>query len=602
MIRAAGTDRRDLAGKERRRNKDVMLSSMKFSSLALTGAPVRRKFAVMPNWKKPWFIEGGFLVALLAVCIVLTTLQSRWNADLGRAAGRQQNAQLHRQAPLFCRGFDSQYNEASAQLRPSGEQIASLGREEAHAQCLRRWQAGGPRRMFRRLAVAVPERGSTRLYLLDQTTARLTPANWPAGWSALHDNLAKHLGGAPPQIFKDPAGFLREHPVFGSEGPGGPGDFGETEWIITELDPDYLRQTWLPELTQAYFNPGREIVDDVVVRTQTSPPETLFTTGSAEIPVGSEPAVLGFNANLLPGPMDGDNLAGGDTPWTLYAWPRSGELTAAVSTARARDFTLAYVLDAFLLIGGLLIIHYARRARRLGDARMQFVAAVSHELRTPLTVIHTAGQNLGRGIVHDPKRLEKYAAVIVKHSARLADMVEQVLAFAGAKRNESTLARRPVSVAQVVQEAIAECADEARAAGCEVQATAEGDLPTVLGDAHALRRVFQNLLANAVKHGGHGKWIRVRTRYVNGSSPGQVVVEVTDYGLGIPAREQTQVFEPFFRGSRARGQQTRGSGIGLSVVQEIVKVHGGSVRVESEVNRGAVFIVSLPATSTGEPS
>ena len=107
--------------------------------------------------------------------------------------------------------------------------------------------------------------------------------------------------------------------------------------------------------------------------------------------------------------------------------------------------------------------------------------------------------------------------------------------------------------------------------------------------------MFQNLVTNAAKHGGRGKWIGIRTRHVKGAAPGRVEVEVSDHGEGIPPHERSQVFEPFFRGSRARDQQTRGSGIGLSVVQEIVKVHRGSVRVESHTGQTTSFTVSLPA-------
>lgn len=548
----------------------------------------------MRGWKKHHFIEWGFLVVLLAVCIVLTTLQSRWTGDLGRATTRQQTTQLRGQAQLFCRAFDTQLDEACAQLRPGGEQIDALGRDEAHAQALLRWQADGPRPMFRRLAVAVPENGAARLYLLDQKTARLTRSDWPPEWTALQENLSRHVTGRPPRPFEDPTGFLREYPVFGHGGPGQPGGPGESEWVIMEIDPDYVRQTWLPELTRTYLDPGKDMLHGVAVKTNAARPETLFSTGG-EVPVDNGLVSISFNSKSRGGrtEMDDDR----DQFWTLYAWPRPGQFAAVVSDARAHDFALACVLDGCLFVGGLLIIHYARRARRVSDARMRFVAAVSHELRTPLTVIRAAGQNLRRGIVREPERVDKYADLIVTHSDQLADMVEQVLSFAGAQRNESTLARKPVSVAQAVQEAIVECAADTQAAGCEVQTTVEGDPPPVLGDAHALRRVFQNLIANAAKHGGRGKRIGVLTRHMNGSSPGCVEVEVTDHGEGIPAREQRRIFEPFFRGSRARGQQIRGSGIGLSVVREIVKVHGGSVRVESQPKQGATFTVSLPAAS-----
>ncbi len=552
----------------------------------------------MHRWNRHHFIEWGFIALLLVFCVVLTTLQSRWTSHLGQAATRQQTAQLRHQAELFCQAFDAQLNDACALLRPLGDQIATLGREGAHAQCLARWQAGSPRPIFRRLAAAVPENGSVQLYLLDQKTARLSPADWPPEWAELRDNLTRHTRGRPPEVFEDPAGLLREYPVFGGRGPGGPGGPGESEWAIMELDAEYLRRTWLPELRQTYFGTDQGSPNEVVVKTRAPSSTPIFATNGGDVPLQGDLVSLPFNRKGRGGRVEAD--ADADAFWTLSTWPRSGELAVAVSDARSHDFALACALDACLLVGGLLIIHYARRARRLGDARMRFVAAVSHELRTPLTVIRAAGQNLRRGIVRDPERIDKYAAVIVEHTDQLADMVEQVLAFAGARRNESTLARKPVLVAQVIQEAVTACSLDPSTAGCTIQTTVEGKPPPVWGDAHALRRVFQNLLGNAAKHGARDQWIGVHTRHVSGSSPGCVEVKISDHGEGIPAREQPHVFEPFFRGQRAREQQTRGSGIGLSVVQEIVKVHGGGVRVESEPGRGTVFTVSLPAADISE--
>lgn len=560
----------------------------------------RREFmsrgAIISGWKKHQFIEWGFITALVVICVVLTALQSRWTDRLGQATTKQQSAQLRGQAELLCRTFDSQLNEACQQLRPSADQIDALGRDEAHAQNLRRWQAGNPRPMFRRLAVLVPETGGSQLYFLDQQTTRLTKAEWPREWIALQRNLSVRVAGGHPRIFEDLSGLLREYPVHGRQGPRRPGRTDADEWMILELDRTYLRQTWLPELTRMFLNSGKQTFSDVIVKTNASPEDTVFSTGNHPPLAGGDIVTLAFNSKATDGRGGPDDEE--DAAWTLTAWPRAGAFAAVVSTARARDFVVACILDVCLLVGGLLLIHYARCARRLGDARMRFVTAVSHELRTPLTVIIAAAQNLRRGIVRDPAHLDKYAGMIVEHSAHLAEMVEQVLAFAGAKRNESTLARKPVVVAQILRDAIAACALATEAAHCEVEVHVGADLPLVLGDEVALRRVFQNLLINAIKHGGEGKWIGVNTRYLNQTRPGCVEVQVSDHGAGIPPGEQAHVFEPFFRGSRANDLQTRGSGIGLSVVQEIVQVHRGSVRVESHPGTGTTFTVRLPVAET----
>ena len=119
-------------------------------------------------------------------------------------------------------------------------------------------------------------------------------------------------------------------------------------------------------------------------------------------------------------------------------------------------------------------------------------------------------------------------------------------------------------------------------------------LPPVTGDTAALRRVFQNLITNAAKHGSEGRWIGVTAALLNGTAPPVVEVRVADRGPGIPASEQAEVFEPFSRGAAAQAQQIRGSGLGLSVVRDIVEAHGGTVSVESDPGQGATLVVRLP--------
>ncbi len=556
-------------------------------------------FPSIGNWKKHRVVEWGFIAALLIICAVLTKLQSRWTANLSQATTQQQGTQLRSGAQLFCRTFDAQINEACDQLRPGGREIESLGWEEAHIRHLRDWQTSKPRPMFRRLAIVRPEAGQARLYQLDQKTARLSSADWPSEWSELHTFVSARAAGRHLRPFEDADGLLREYPVNDGRDAGRPGRPDAIEWMVMELDPIHVQRVWLPELARACLNLDGRSLNAVQVKA-TDNSTIIFSNVGEEASTGKNLVSISFNSKPRGGSRDPE--AEQDRFWTLRAWPRAGEFAAAVSTARTHDFVLACILDTCLLVGGLLIIHYTRRARRLGDARMQFVAAVSHELRTPLTVILAAGQNLRRGIVRDPVRLDKYADLIIDHSKQLAEMVEQVLAFAGAKRNESVLVSRPVVMERVIQQAIESCVADTLSVHCEVQVDFELGLPPVLGDASALQRVFQNLLTNAAKHGGKSGWIDVRVRHIERTFSGCVEVEVADGGAGIPTREQPHVFEPFFRGARAQADQTRGSGIGLSVVQEIVQLHRGSVRVESMVDHGTTFTVSLPVAEIKQGS
>ena len=228
---------------------------------------------------------------------------------------------------------------------------------------------------------------------------------------------------------------------------------------------------------------------------------------------------------------------------------------------------------------------------------MNFVANVSHELRTPLTVIRGAAHNLNRGVVQERSQIERYSGLIIQHAEQLGEMVEQVLQLAGAKKNQSAAVRQPVVLVEVLNEALAATVHDVEAAHCTLQLELPPSLPAVTGDAAALRRAFQNLITNAAKHGGAGGWIGVTAVTDENANEPTVEIQVADRGAGIPPSELSDIFKPFFRGRLAQTRQIRGSGLGLSLVREIIEAHGGSIAVRSEGGGGTTFIIRLPASA-----
>jgi hypothetical protein len=125
-------------------------------------------------------------------------------------------------------------------------------------------------------------------------------------------------------------------------------------------------------------------------------------------------------------------------------------------------------------------------------------------------------------------------------------------------------------------------------------------LPPILGDAVALRQALENLIGNAAKYGSDGaNWIGISASKAGGKEPAAIEIRVADHGPGIPPDEQSQIFDPFFRGSRAMQDQVHGTGLGLSLAKKIVEAHGGSIRVRSAPMKGAEFILRIPAAPAG---
>jgi two-component system sensor histidine kinase SenX3 len=277
--------------------------------------------------------------------------------------------------------------------------------------------------------------------------------------------------------------------------------------------------------------------------------------------------------------------------WRLMLTHSAGSLDAAVRSARRRNMAVSTsVLGVLGASMGLLILS-TRRAQRLARQQMEFVAAVSHELRTPLAVIRSAAENLADGVVRDDQQIRKYGDLMRTEGRRLTEMVEQILEFAGIQSGQRGFALRAVRLEPLLDDIVSSSTAVSSGADMDVHIELSEDLPPVLGDETALRRVFQNLISNAMKYGAGGGWIGISA----GKSGADVRIVVADKGMGISASDQARIFEPFYRGGDAVEAGIQGAGLGLSLVQRIVEAHGGRVTVNSQPGAGSEFIVHLPA-------
>jgi signal transduction histidine kinase len=264
-----------------------------------------------------------------------------------------------------------------------------------------------------------------------------------------------------------------------------------------------------------------------------------------------------------------------------------------VTAARRRNLAVSAGILAILVSTVGVLLYLLRRAHRLREQQTEFVAAISHELNTPVTALRSAGENLKDGIITDPQKLARYGETIVRESARLGDMIEQVLEFAGMRARRNGFASEPVDLARVIDEAIAQARWIVDDTAVRIETDVEPGLPRAAGDARALTRAIHNLVANAVRHGGSGRWVGVRARREGRN----VTITVEDRGPGIDPRDAAHLFEPFYRGRRAAA--VRGSGLGLTIVQQVAAAHGGSVEIDRRRRQGAAVTMSLPLEKHG---
>jgi signal transduction histidine kinase len=199
-------------------------------------------------------------------------------------------------------------------------------------------------------------------------------------------------------------------------------------------------------------------------------------------------------------------------------------------------------------------------------------------------------------VVKDPARIRTYGEVILDQSRRLGGMIEDVLSFAGATARERTRREDDLDLGVLVDEVLAALASTLHTRNVGLERQVPDELPAVRGDAGLLRRAIQNLVENAVKHGGDAPWVAVRLD--EDRAGGQVVLTVEDRGPGIDPADLPHLFDPFYRGQAAQARQVPGFGLGLALVKRTIEDHGGRISVQSSPGRGSTFTLRLPMAPT----
>lgn len=282
-------------------------------------------------------------------------------------------------------------------------------------------------------------------------------------------------------------------------------------------------------------------------------------------------------------------------PW-LGAQPerRQWVLTVSAAAPVARPAPHSYWLFATAVLLILIALFFAvtlnRQAVRLASMQADFVANVSHQLKTPLALLAGAVETLSLGRVRSGDKLNQYLEIIGTQTSRLSALVDQILHFSRVETGGGAFEFELVDVGMIVGEAVS-CFRVAMPDAVILRFEQQDDVPLIRADPAALEQVVLNLLENAVKYGREAGEVVVQVGLVQE----ELVISVRDQGDGIRQAALPRIFDKFYRASTS--QRRRGFGLGLTIVQTIVRAHGGRVVVDSAPGRGSEFRVLLPLAS-----
>lgn len=265
-----------------------------------------------------------------------------------------------------------------------------------------------------------------------------------------------------------------------------------------------------------------------------------------------------------------------------------------------------FVRTSFIVLGGISILLIAgifsmyrsvSREIELAKLKSDFVSNVSHELRTPLALIRLYAETLELGRLPNAEKQRGYHRIIREESERLTALINNVLDFSRIEAGRKEYEFQETDLRVLVRDTLESYRYQIEQNGFNFEQHIEDNVPPVHIDREAIARSLLNLVNNSIKYSVDEKYLRV-----NLSSEGDAVkLEVIDHGIGVPRHEQQRVFEKFYRVGDPLVHNTKGSGLGLSLVKTIVHAHGGNVWVESNEGRGSKFTMMLPLTD-GKPA
>jgi len=269
---------------------------------------------------------------------------------------------------------------------------------------------------------------------------------------------------------------------------------------------------------------------------------------------------------------------------------KPGFIAALFKTGRG-IYLFIFILIALLMVLGFAFVMYSINTElRLNKLKSEFISNVSHELKSPLTSIRMMTEMLYHKRVETEERKSAYYSAMLEESEHLSHLLDNILDFSRMEDDRKKYDFTDLDLDDLLVKFLESARERIKEQGFEIRYNRPDKVSLIRGDRDAIQQVFYNLFDNAIKFSGTSRIIDVTLS----PQDEEIMFSVKDYGIGISAKDQEKIFDRFYRGDKPQKLGIKGSGIGLTIVKQIVEAHGGIIEVESEVGKGSLFTVRLP--------
>lgn len=605
---------------------------------------MKKLFSLKQNTPKDLKYHGGkwqlpLLIFLLLLLPFMAVVQHHYLGKLSEAEKVRLKTNLEIAAKNFSKDFDNELIAIQQTFRLNED--PSIGFEPRLHQTYLTWkQTTSFPGLIKDIYFLNTRNVNPALNIFDIQKGTLSICDWPVELDKIKMSHPSTSGGGQiMSIYFPETLILNSPPLIMSEYRYNQISDNDTslswkilsDFIIIVLDPDEVRSNLLSSLFRKHFPVQNDYQLDIVIAKENRPDDvfyfsnpdidiTDFHNAEVQTEIGQwgqqgkdirQAEVVKINSlSMNQSPkrkelMTDNNDINGlfnlissrkmrpqPEKWELMLKIRNDTLEGILGKSRKRNLFTSYCILAILGISMVMVYVSTRQLGSLARRQLKFVYGVSHELRTPISVIRSAGENLADGLITDADQQKQYGRLIRDEGRRLSSMVENILSFSTLQNGKTTLSFKAARIIDILEECIISRSGSNDLPEPNIKIESDSNVPLVKVDYNSIKIAFNNVIENSIKYSPDDLPILIRIRYT--SSDNELVISFEDNGRGIDAEDLPFIFDPFFRGKNTEEIRTPGNGIGLSLVNDIIKKHGGRIEVESKRYKGTVVSIILP--------